>query len=192
MGVNERTIGIIVLGAVAGAAIIFVISKYGANRSKNNFTRTCLTADTNCQFVRSPVDFAYKTMTEIPEKVGMPYPHQLGSPNDKLQPLENGRIDLTQDEMKLWKPELLWEQYSNTWGGCGNNDVYIQNDEKTRFSLIEVGDAWAWRQLNSESGPRFGPKNVRYPAITEADITTPEPYERLYGGSKFLPEHIGD
>jgi len=190
--VSSRSVGIVVLGALTGAVIIYAVTKYAGKGSKSNFTRTCLTADTNCQFVRTPVDYIYKNSTEIPPKIGRDYPHLMGDPRDKLQPLEQGRINLVRDEMKLWNPDLLWKQYEHDWAGCGNSEPYIVNDEKTRFSLAETGRIDVWRKLYAEKGPLHGSQNVRYPALSEADVTSPEPYDASYGGLGYLGDRIGD
>lgn len=186
----SNTTAIVVLGAVAGAVAIYGMCHVMLNK-KDNFTRTCLTADSNCQFVRSHVDYVYKDQTEIPTKKGKDFPHLMGDPRDKLQPLEDNSIDLIQDEMKLHNPDLLWKQYENDWKGCGNGKPYIVNDEKTRFSLAEVGDVWLERQLYAQRTPQHGPRG-KYPALTEQDEITPEPFDRMYGGGSWLPETIGD
>ena len=188
----SNTTAIIVVGAVVGALVIYGTCKLAwANNKKSNFTRTCLTADGNCQFVRSHVDYVYKDQTEIPQKIGMDFPHHMGDPKDKLQPLDQGRINLARDEVKLANPDLLWKQYEHDWKGCGNGKPYIVNDEKTRFSLAEVGDIWAVRQLNAQTTPQHGLFKPKYPALTEQDYIVPEPFDRLYGGS-WLHNQIGD
>lgn len=165
----------------------------GCGGKKDHFTRTPLTADTNCQFVRSPVDYVYKTMTEIPSKVGKDYPHLMADRTDKLQPLDQSPgINLVRDEDKLWNQDKLWKQYENDWVGCGNGKPYIVNDEKTRFSLTEAGNEWAHRILNAQHLPAHGPKVAPEDrALTELDYINPEPFDRLYGGSQYLPHNIG-
>lgn len=187
--VSTQTV-VIVVGAVAGTLVLWAAYKYVNSNKRDNFTRTCLTADGNCQFVRSHVDYVYKDQTEIPQKIGMDFPHLMGDPTDKLQPLEEGRINLSRDELKLSNPDLLWKQYQHDWQGSGNGKPYIVNDEKTRFSLAEVGDIWAERQLYAQTTPLHGPVGTQ-PALTEIDYVTPEPYGRLYGGD-FLHNQIGD
>jgi hypothetical protein len=157
---------------------------------KDKFTRTCLTADTNCKFVRSPVDYAYKTQTEVPEKIGRDYPHLMAYPADELHPLEDGITNLIKDEDKLWNQEELYKQYTHDYQGCGNGKPYIVNDEKTRFLLREVGDEAAVRMMYSMKTPEHGPRAV-YPALTEQDIIRPEPFDRQYGGSGFIAQQIG-
>ncbi len=187
----SNTTALVVVGGVVAALAVYGTCKFALGTNKDNFTRTCLTADANCTFVRSHVDYVYKDQTEIPGKVGMDFPHRMGDPRDKLQPLAEGRINLTRDEEKLWNPDLLWKQYENDWQGCGNGKPYIVNDEKTRHSLAAVGDVWLLRQLNAQSTPQHGSRNVKYPALTEQDYITPEPFGRLYGGD-WIPDRIGD
>lgn len=188
----SKTTSTIVLSAVAGGVLVYGLYKLKPELfgRKDNFTRTCLTADGNCQFVRSHVDYVYKEQTEIPGKIGKDFPHRMADPTDKAQPLEDGPIDLIKDERKLNNPNLLWKQYEHDWKGSGNGKPYIVNDEKTRFSLAEVGDIWLERKLNAERQPAHGPQG-RYPALTEQDYITPEPYDRMYGG-EFLDNQIGD
>jgi len=177
---------------VIALAILFLFFVGGCGAKKDNFTRTCLTADTNCQFVRSPVDYVYKTMTSIPEKQGKDYPHLMADRTDELQPLDQSPgIKLDRDMDKLWDDTKLWTQYGNDWAGCGNGNPYIVNDEKTRFELREVGNEWAVRILNGQSGPRYGPVGPDGPALSEIDIVDPSPFDRLYGGSDYLPQNIG-
>ena len=140
-----------------------------------------MTADSNCRFVRSPVDFAYEEITTIPVKEGKIFPHYLGNPTDKLQPLDHGHIDLVKDEGLLWNQDKLFKQYGNDWKGCGNGKPYIVNDEKTRFGLADVGDMPLWRKLIGASGPEYGPPG-RNPALSDDDITMPDGFETHYGG----------
>jgi hypothetical protein len=165
-------------------------SSAAAAAKKEGFERTCMTAAGNCTFVRTPVDYVYRTSTEVPTKIGRDYPHYVGNPTDKAQPLEDGYIDLEKDMRKLENPELLWKQYGNDWTGCGNGKPYIVNDEKTRSQLADTGDIWATRQLYAMRTPAHGPVG-RYPALTEQDEVVLDPFDRSYGGS-FLPQHIGN
>jgi len=177
------------------ALVVLGLFLWGGCSKKDNFTRTCLTADTNCQFVRTPVDYIYKTMTSIPPKVGKDYPHLMADRTDELQPLDQSPgIELVKDENKLWNPDKLWKQYENTWCGCGNGKPYIVNDEKTRFSLTDVGNEWAHRILNAQQHPAhsYGPPvPAEDRALTELDYVMPEDFDRLYGGSGYLPDNIG-
>lgn len=181
----SNTVAIIIIALAVLALFVF---GGGCKNQKDNFTRTCLTADTNCSFVRSPVDYAYKTITSIPSKVGKDHPHLMADPSDEFQPLEQG-VDLIKDEKKLWNQDLLWRQYGNDWSGCGNGQSYIVNDEKTRASLSDAGNEWARRMLDSQRLPEHGPNSSD--VITEQDMIAPEPHDRLYGGSDFLPQNIG-
>lgn len=145
---------------------------------QESFTRTCTSADTNCKFVRSPVDYAFNNVSDIPGRqppAGNPnavlFPHLMGNITDELQPLDDPcvgqimqtpsgpkpskpcsqtRIDLIGDEKKLWNPSKLWKQYENDYKGCGNSKPYIVNDDKTRFALREVGDEWMARRLENQ------------------------------------------
>jgi hypothetical protein len=137
------------------------------------------------------VDYAFNSMTDVPEKMGMPYPHYIANRTDKLQPLDHGRIDLIKDEKLLWHPNMLWKQYENDWVGCGDAKPYIVNDEKTRFALAETGDIWLHRILDGMITPAHGPVNGA-PALTEQDIIQPEPYQPMYGGYGYLPLDIGN
>jgi len=187
----SNTVALVIIALVVLGLLLWGGCKLGCGANKDNFTRTCLTADTNCQFVRTPVDYIYKTMTEIPPKVGRDYPHLMADRTDELQPLDQSPgIELVADENKLWNPDKLWKQYGHNWAGCGNCQPYIVNDEKTRFSLTEVGNEWAHRILNAQHLPAHGPK-VENRALTELDYIEPEPFDRLYGGSGYLPDNIG-
>jgi len=187
----SNAVALVIIALVVLGLFFWGGCKIGCGANKDNFTRTCLTADTNCQFVRSPVDYIYKTMTSIPEKVGKDYPHLMADRTDELQPLDQSPgIELVRDENKLWNPDKLWKQYENNWSGCGNGKPYIVNDEKTRFELTEVGNEWAHRILNGQSGPRYGPPNPDR-ALTDLDYIMPEPFDRMYGGSDYLPHNIG-
>lgn len=187
----SNTVALLIIALVVLGLFLFGGCKLGCRDRKDNFTRTCLTADTNCQFVRSPVDYIYKTTTEIPPKVGRDYPHLMADRTDELQPLDQSPgIELVKDENKLWNQDSLWKQYEHDWSGCGNCKPYIVNDEKTRFMLSEVGNQWAHRILNAQHLPAHGPP-VQDRALTELDYTTPEPFDRMYGGSCYLPQNIG-
>lgn len=158
--------------------------------TKDDFTRTCMTADTNCRFVRSPVDYAENDITEVPIKKGKIFPHFMGFPGDKAQPLEDGHVVLINDEKKLYDQDLLWKQYESSWKGCGNGKPYIVNDEKTRWTLRGLGDEAAVRMMESQPGPGdYGPPG-RYPVVTDQDLIQPEPFDSLYGGD-WLDKPIG-
>lgn len=181
MEVKPIVAGGIVLAVAVVAYLLF---------KREGFTRTCLSADTNCRFVRSPVDYAFNSMTDIPQKMGMQFPHKIANIKDKLQPLSSGKIDLIKDESLLWHPDKLWKQYEHNWGGCGDNQMYIVNDDKTRFSLADVGDIWVHRILNSMPSPAHGPAG-NDPALTEQDLIRPEPFQPHYGGYSYIPVQIG-
>ena len=101
-----------------------------------------------------PVHYAFLDGSEIPAHVAaqnamtIPFPHLAGNPHDKLQPLDDpcvgnimadgkpdmqpcgaSRINLIQDESKLWNPDKLWKQYEHNYKGCGNGKPYIVNDD---------------------------------------------------------------
>ena len=175
--------------ACIAIGIAIIVGVWYISRQRSGFTRTCLTADTNGMFVRTPVDYAFQDITQVPEKIGKEYPHWMADITDELQPLDHGPINLLRDEDKLWNPNLLWKQYEHNWRGCGNGKAYIVNDEKTRFSLAEIGDIWLHRELDNMRTPAHGPKGN---AVTEMDYIRPEPFDRLYGGSGYLPKLIGD
>lgn len=172
------------------------------------FTRTCTSADTNCKFVRTPVDYIYETQTEIPAHVGMKFPHLMGNPSDELQPLDDPcvgnigpdgkpvrdacsttHINLMSDEDKLYDPAKLWVQYDNDYKGCGNGKPYIVNDDKTRFQLRAVGDEWAARILEHQRLPEHGPEGEKA-ALTDLDEVEPDGHGMLYGG-EWLGTMIG-
>ncbi len=193
------------------AIVLLGLYLLGGCKMKGNnerFTRTCTSADTNCRFVRSPVDYAFETQTEIPAHKNMPFPHLLGNPTDELQPLDdpcignilpNGQpdtipcgkthINLIKDEGLLIHPSKLWKQYENDYKGCGNGKPYIVNDDKTRFELRAIGNEWAARVLDHQRLPEHGP-DATHPALTELDIIDPDQFDQLYGG-RFLGSMIG-
>jgi hypothetical protein len=157
---------------------------------KEDFTRTCLTGDSNCKFVRSHVDYVYGDDTDIPMKKGMPFPHAIANLQDKRRPLDQGRIDLIKDEQLLWDPKKLWVQYENDWKGCGDGKPYIVNDDKTRWSLKDVGDVWAARILEAQRTPAHGPEGA-FPAIVDLDLAKQDQFQPMYGGSDYLNMMIG-
>ena len=175
--------------AILGLVLLALLIFGGCKKSnRDNFTRTCMTADSNCRFVRSPVDYAFESITEVPQKIGKEFPHYLGNPTDKLQPLDQGHIDLVKDEGLLWNQDRLFKQYENNWKGCGNGKPYIVNDEKTRFSLADVGDMPLHRQLNGEHLPQHGPVGSAR-ALTDEDMIMPLPFDSMYGG-RWLPHAV--
>ena len=175
MKVSNTTAVIVVALVLLG---LFLLGGCKMKDGKESFTRTCDTADTNCKFVRTPVDYAFANMSDIPSHQPPPgnpnavlFPHLKGNITDKLQPLDDPctgqvvqtpsgpkpskpcgetRIDLIADEKKLWDQKKLWKQYENDWKGCGNGKPYIVNDDKTRFELREVGDEWMARRLEHQ------------------------------------------
>ena len=167
---------------------LYILNGCSFKRQKDNFTRTPMTADTNCRFVRQHVDYAYgPDGSDIPEKQGKEFPHFMADVTDKLQPLEDGHVNLIRDEDKLWGEgnPRLWDQYTHNFVGCGNGKPYIVNDDKTRFALYEGGDIWATRVLEAEHLPAHGPR-TSIPALTDLDMSQPAPFEQEYGGAKFL------
>jgi hypothetical protein len=176
------------------AAIVVVVAvvAYFIFRSmkSENYIRSTLTQDTSCQFVRSPVDYAFADITPVPERHDWPYPHYLADRTDKLQPLDHGFVDLIKDENKLWQGSDIWKQYENTWAGCGKGYPYVVNDFKTRADLASVGDEGLHRILNGLPSPAHGPAG-RNPALSEIDVVVVDPFDKLYGGSDYLPPQIG-
>lgn len=186
----SNTVAILIIALLLLGLYIFNGCKLGKSQDKEDFTRTCLTGDTNCKFVRSHVDYAYGNDTSIPMKKDLPFPHAIANEQDKLRPLNEGRINLIKDEEKLWNPDKLWVQYENDWKGCGNGKPYIVNDDKTRFLLREVGDEWAARILEAQRTPAHGPE-ANFPAIVDLDLAKQEEFQPLYGGSDYLDMMIG-
>lgn len=186
----SNTVAVLVIVLVLLGLYIWNGCKLHSKDDKEKFTRTCLTGDTNCKFVRSHVDYMYGDDTDIPSKKGLPFPHAIANEQDKLRPLDDGRINLIQDEQKLWDPNLLWVQYENDWKGCGNNKPYIVNDDKTRWSLEDVGDVWAARILESQRLPEHGPQG-KFPALVDQDMIKQEVFQPLYGGDHYLNMMLG-
>jgi len=184
----SNTVALLILALALLGLYILGGCKMGCLKSKDSFTRTCLSADDNCKFVRSPVDYAFEDITEIPAHIGMEFPHMMGKPSDPRQPLDANRIDLIKDEKLLNAGSDIWKQYGNDFMGCGNGKEYIVNDDKTRWMLTDVGDIAAVRMLESMAVPksRWGPISKRHPALTDQDMIMPDPFDALYGGSEFL------
>ena len=167
---------------------LFLWSGYGKKDEK--FTRTCLTADTNCKFVRSAVDYISQDDKSGVQRMPHQNPHWIGNPTDELQPLGDGPVNLVKDEDLLWNQQKLYKQYEHDFKGCGNGKEYIVNDDKTRFELREVGDEWAARALEAQRLPQHGPQG-RNPALVDQDMIQPDGFSQLYGGSSFLNNMIG-
>jgi hypothetical protein len=182
-------VGTCILGFVLVVAVIFVFSgcKLWCGQKKDHFTRTCLSDSTNARFVRSPVDYAM----DVDEKGWQRYPHYMADPKDRRQPLSYGPIDFYTDERKLDSGQM-WQQYSNTWGGCGNDVPYIVNDTKTRSLLRQVGDETLHRQLNNMGGPMYGPYGAS--KDTELGRIQPDPFVEThyrYMGKALFNKPVG-
>lgn len=186
------------------ALLILSLLLFGECRpkSKEKFTRTPLSACAGCKFVRSPVDYAYVPTDERlhpgPVNADGPHsnPHWMANPKDRLQPLENGgNIDFYRDERKLGTPKM-WEQYSNNWVD-GNKRTYIENDNKTRTLLREVGDEGARRILDSTPSARhvISPPGSP-PLLTDLVLAPgseyPERYPKYGGVNYFVNDQLGD
>lgn len=192
MNISNKSAFIIICLVLVG---LFIIGgcKFGCTQ-KDGYTRTCLTDTGNCQFVRTPVDYAMKNP---PEGAWQSNPHFIANPQDETQPLEFGNIDFYSDERKLGGSGRipLWQQYDNNFGGCGNDKEFIVNDEKTRDLLREVGDEGARRILDNMHTPRHGPR-TGVPAFTELSLCKEDPYplnDRIYGSySYFWRDQLGD
>ena len=180
----------VVLIGVLVVLVIFVFSgcKIWCDTKKDHFTRTCISSDTNSRFVRSPVDYAMN----VDEQGWHRFPHYMAKPSDYKQPLNFAPIDFYADERKLNAGSDLWQQYGNFWGGCGNDEPYIVNDNKTRTLLREVGDEGLNRLLNNMGGPEYGPGGAS--KNTELQECRPDPYidtQFLYMGEKNYNKPIG-
>lgn len=174
-----------ILIGLAVAVVVVIIYRY----RRDHFTRTCITGDTSATFVRSPVDYAYEDITEIPTKIGMKFPHYLGKPTDDLQPLEGSHgINLEEDMTRL-ADGVLFKQYENDWAGCGNGMPYIVNDNVTRDQLTRVGDMDTRRKMDAEITP-YHVKAAVYPVIPEQDVVRPDGYPRLYGGEPYIHDTL--
>lgn len=177
--------------AFAIVVVVAVVAYFLFRSMKSeNYIRTTMTQDKSCSFNKAPVDYAFLDISEVPEKQDYVFPHYLADPTDKLQPLSHGYIDLIKDENKLWAGSDIWKQYENTWQGCGKGYPYVVNEEITRFGLTSAGDEGLHRILNGMPSPAHGPAG-RNPALTEIDAVIVDPFDKLYGGSDYLPPQIG-
>lgn len=172
-----------------GAAVLVVVAYLIYKRRYDHFTRTCITGDNTATFVRSPVDYAYEELTEIPPKVGMKFPHFLGKPTDNLQPLETSHgVDLAPDERRL-DDGSLFKQYENNWKGCGNGTPYIVNDSMTRAQITRVGAMDIRRLMDAEVTPLHVKAEV-YPVLPEQAAVHPDGFDRLYYGHGFVHDEV--
>lgn len=187
MQVSKTVALVIVILVVVGLLCVGDVLK----RRNEQFTRTCLTADTNCKFVRQQVDYVSQEDQGL-KRTPTQDPHYMADPTDKAQRLQQGHIDLIKDETRLINGSL-WKQYENDYKGSGNNQAYIVNDDKTRWALKEVGDVWAARILEDqhlpEHGGPFEPAHKNY-ALTDMDMIEPDQFDQLYGGT-WLNNMIG-
>lgn len=151
-------------------------------REHENFTRTPISACDNCQFVRSPVDYAMKPQRN---------PHHKANPEDFRQPLEENPIDMYAEERKLWDQDSLYQSMENDWID-GTKTPYIVNDNKTRTLLREVGDEGVRRIL--DNSPVVSITNAGLPPVqTEADLITGDRYPAHhphYGGPSFFTQNM--
>jgi len=175
-----------VLIVVLVVILLFILGgcKMGC-KSKDSYTRTCLRDTQNCQFVRTPVDYAMKMP---PDTAWQRNPHWMGHPKDETQPLDFGPVDLFAEERKLHHPDEIFQQYGHNYPGCGNGREFIVNDEKTRDLLREVGDEGARMILDNMGGPAFGPR-TGIPSETELSLIRPDPYkadQKLYGSYPYF------
>jgi hypothetical protein len=187
MQVSNTVALVIIVLVVVGLLCVGDVLK----RRNEQFTRTCLTADTNCKFVRQQVDYVSQEDQGL-KRTPTQDPHYMADPTDKAQRLQQGHIDLIKDETRLINGSL-WKQYGNDYKGSGNDQAYIVNDDKTRWALKEVGDVWAARILEDqhlpEHGGPFEPAHKNY-ALTDMDMIEPDQFDQLYGGT-WLNNMIG-
>lgn len=174
---------VVILLVILVAAFLFVAAGCSlkcSNPQKEGYIRSCLSND--CTFQRTPVDFAKKHPDGWQRN-----PHYKANPSVKWQPLDYGPVDFTPDARRLnEKNGVLFQQYRNDWKGCGQDQVYLLNDEKTRFDLTNVGDQGVRVYLDNLQHPRHG---LGEPAKTELDLVRPDPGERIYGGDDYLPQN---
>ena len=203
MQISNTAALLIVVLSVLGLLVLGGCKK----ASDEKFTRTCLSADSNCKFVRQHVDYVSqtgpkdcKTQTGANagscqglERLPTAEPHYMADPTDKLQNPDQGPVNLIKDEDLLWNQDKLYQQYTHNYTGCGNGKPYIVNDDKTRFALREVGDEWAARILEAQHIPQhggpFSPADKNY-ALTDLDMAEPDVYSQLYG-AQWLNEWDG-
>jgi len=192
MDIPNTTV-ILILAVVV--ILFLVIRGCGDKKKRDGFSRTPLTNCTNCKFVRTPVDFAFKDIDSPIPNGWRSNPHYIAEPTDKAQPLGFGPIDFWADSRKL-DNGTLWEQYGNNYVG-GDKQTYIVNDTKTRSMLSEVGDLTMRRILDSQpaNSPLYDgpiPNPMRLQKIIEAS-EDPEgaASNPMYGGNRYLKRQIG-
>lgn len=142
-GVTLLIIVVIVL------VVLFVLFRCKLNCNvREGYTRSCFSSKCS-EFERSPVDFVYKVPGTFRRN-----PHYQADPGNYYQTLQ-APIDLYAEERRQNAGELF-QQYENTWEGCGKIPEYLPNDEKTRFDFSESGKLKSRRILANMYHPRFG------------------------------------
>lgn len=174
----------IIVAIVAGIVVAICVFNVRC-RTQENYTRSCL--GNTCRMTRSPVDYAFKNPCGWQRN-----PHWQANPGSEHQPLEYGPIDFYPDSRRMDENNgVLFQQYSNSWRGCGQDQMLLINDEKGRFDLENVGDHGARVVMDDLPHPRFAPIKVGY---TEMDYIRPdECADKIYGGADyFINDGFGD
>lgn len=173
---------VVIVAAVVIAVCIFKVRC----TTQENYIRSCI--GNNCRVNRTPVDYAFKNPCGWQRN-----PHWQANPGNEHQPLEYGPIDFYPDSRRMdCNDGVLFQQYANTWRGCGKDQVLLINDEKGRFDLTNHGDVGARRIMDDLNHPRFHPYPV---ASTEMSLIDPDCDcgDKMYGGAGYLiHDNLGD
>lgn len=176
---DEKTVIIIVVVVVA----LLGIWAYLYSRNSDGYRRCPL--GNNCfGLTRTPVDFVFKNPGFHKRN-----PHWIADPSSEYQPLDHGPIDLQNDLRRLNENDghIGRDRFCDVW----NSYKLLSNDEKNRHDLLSVGDYGERKQLESLPHPRYGVSNDC--SITEANLTCPSDFPKLYGGAGYLlRDRIGD
>ena len=180
---EKISVSVLILLVILLIIILFLVGKCGIvcgnKKVQENYKRSCLAQGT-CDFHRTPVDYVQKNCKGL-----MNDPHWIANPANKYQPLELGTVDMWADSRRLNKNNgLLFQEFSQNFPGCGSGPVYLPNDEKTRFDLVNLGDLDYVRELKDMYSPRFGPRSILF---DEQMLARPSPFQKLYGGNAYLP-----
>lgn len=177
---------VVILSILLLVGFLFMWSRCALSCKKSAqemYQRRSLTQSSFGAIGRTPVDTAFKGD-------GMEHnPHYMGSPTDKLVPLEYGG-DFYKDSRKSASGQMF-DELDEGYRAHDFEGTHLINDSKTRADMIDSGDMGWWRVLSSmktnlhAQDPAAGPVEGDF-AVSPSDYS-----QGLYHPS-YHRDHIGN
>lgn len=169
-------IGLVVLAI--GVVVYALYAKKCKLQCEEGFKMPPLGENFHGGLTTSPVDYVFKS-----EDGWTRDPRWQANPSSYRQPLTHGPVDLEPAGRRLAEGRVF-ESMLPGWQGAGADVRHVTNGDRTRTHLTSFGEYGLAMRLHNAPHPRFGRSDR--PSLVEADFNQRSPFQRIYGGDKWL------